>query len=97
MYIDIVSARYVSDYRLELTFEDGKSGVVDFTRFISKGGIFGRLSDLDCFKSFQVNQELGIVTWNDEVGVAPEILYSEATGEPLPHWVQKESEMRKTA
>ena len=97
MYVDIISARYVSEYKIELTFENGRSGVVDFKKFISKGGIFNKLSDLDFFKRFQLNQELGVITWDDEIDVAPETLYSEATGEPLPRWMQEESEMRKTA
>jgi Protein of unknown function (DUF2442) len=97
MYVDIISARYVNDYKIELTFENGRSGIVDFMKFISKGGVFSRLSDLDLFKRFQVNKELGIITWEEEIDVAPEILYSEATGEPLPRWMHQESEMRETA
>jgi len=97
MYIDIISATYTGGYRIELTFENGKSGVVDFTKFIAKGGIFSRLSDLNFFKSFQVNHELGVITWDDKIDVAPETLYSEATGEPLPRWMQEETEMRRTA
>lgn len=97
MYIDIISARYVNEYRIELTFENGRSGVVDFTKFISKGGVFSRLSDPDVFKRFRINEELGVITWDDEIDVAPEILYSEATGEPLPDWMHHESEIRETA
>lgn len=97
MYIDIISAKYVGGYRIELTFENGRVGVVDFTKFISMGGVFGKLSDFEFFKRFRVNQELGVITWDDEIDVAPETLYSEATGEPLPQWMQEESEMRKTA
>lgn len=97
MYVDIISARYVNAYSIELTFENGRSGVVDFTKFIGKGGVFSRLSDLDFFKRFRVNEELGIITWDEEIDVAPEVLYSEATGEPLPHWMHQEREMRETA
>jgi len=97
MYIDIISAKYVGGYRIELIFENGRSGVVDFTQFISKGGVFRRLSNLDFFKRFQVNEELGVITWENEIDVAPEILYSKATGEPLPHWMHQEGEMRETA
>jgi hypothetical protein len=97
MYLDIISANYVSDFRVELTFENGRSGVVDFMKFIAKGGVFSRLSDLAFFREFQVNEELGIITWGGEIDVAPEILYSEATGEPLPHWMRPEGEMRETA
>lgn len=95
MYIDVVSARYLSDYKIELTFENGRSGVVDFMKFIRKGGIFTRLSDLEHFKKFQINQELGVITWDDEIDIAPETLYSEAMDEPLPHWMQKEKLQEK--
>jgi len=37
------------------------------------------------------------LTWNDEIDVAPEVLYSEATGEGLPGWMQEEREMKDTA
>jgi hypothetical protein len=97
MYMDVISARYVSDYKIELTFENGRSGVVDFMKFIAQGGVFRRLSDFDFFKRFQVNEELGIITWNGEIDVAPETLYSEATGEPLPEWMEEESKLRRPA
>jgi hypothetical protein len=97
MYIDIISARYKGEYKIELTFENGRSGVVDFRKYIEKGGVFSRLADLGVFQGFEVNQELGVLTWNDEIDVAPEVLYSDATGETLPDWMQEESEMRETA
>lgn len=94
---DVVSAKYVDEYKIELVFENGRSGIVDFTKFIQRGGVFGRLADPDFFARFHVNEELGVLTWNDEIDVAPEILYSEATGEPLPDWMHQEDEMRETA
>jgi hypothetical protein len=97
MYIDIISAKYKGGYKIELTFENGRSGVVDFTKYIEKGGVFSKLSDIGYFKHFQVNKELGVLTWDEEIDVAPEVLYSESTGEPLPEWMQEESEMKETA
>jgi hypothetical protein len=97
MYVDIISARYIKEYQIELIFENGRSGVVDFKKFISRGGAFSRLSDPDFFRRFQVNEELGVITWEDEIDVAPEILYAEATGEPLPAWMLPAGEMRETA
>ena len=35
---NVIAARYINDYRLELFFEDGKKGVVDFCKFLEKGG-----------------------------------------------------------
>ena len=97
MYIDIISAKYKPEYKIELTFENGRSGVVDFRKYIEKGGVFSPLADLGFFKKFKVNEELGVLTWNDEIDVAPEALYSEATGEGLPDWMQEERGMRDTA
>lgn len=92
MYVDVVTAKYLGDYRIELVFENGKAGIVDFRKFIDKGGVFARLGDLDYFKAFRVNQELGVITWDDEIDVAPEVLYSEATREPLPLWMEEQAE-----
>jgi len=89
MYYDAVSAQYLEDYKLKIWFADGKSGIVDFRRYITKGGIFGKLAEVENFKRFTVNQELGIITWNGEIDIAPETLYCEATQEPLPQWVEK--------
>jgi hypothetical protein len=96
MYYDVVSAEYLENYTLKLWFADGKSGIVDFTPYIRKGGIFGRLAELENFKSFLVNQELGVLTWQREIDLAPETLYSEATQEPLPQWVEKAG-LKRTA
>ena len=89
MYYDAVSAEHLEDLKLKIWFADGKSGIVDFTNYSRKGGIFGKLADLENFKRFMVNQELGVITWDGEIDIAPETLYSEATQEPLPQWVEK--------
>ena len=96
MYYDAVSAEYLEDYKLKIWFADGKSGIVDFTHYIRKGGIFGKLADLENFKRFMVNQELGVITWDGEIDIAPETLYSAATQEPLPQWVEMAG-LKKTA
>ena len=88
MYYDAVSAEYLEDYKLKIWFADGKSGIVDFKPYIRKGGIFGELAELEKFKRFTVNQELGVITWYGEIDIAPETLYSEATQEPLPQWME---------
>jgi Protein of unknown function (DUF2442) len=89
MYYDAVSAEYLEDYTLKIWFADGKSGIVDFKHYIGKGGIFSKLAELEYFKRFTVNQELGVITWFGEIDIAPETLYSAATQEPLPQWVEK--------
>ncbi len=55
MSYDVIAARYVEDYKLQLIFENGKSGMVDFLKYIHKGGVFAPLEDLDFFKQFTIN------------------------------------------
>lgn len=88
MLHDVVSATLVRDYRIELVFDDGKRGVVDFSQYLDRGGIFERLRDPEFFRSFTVDRELGVITWGGEIDIAPETLYAEATGSPLPAWME---------
>ena len=89
---DLVEAKYINEYTLELIFENSKKGTVDFSSYVKKGGVFGRFSDLSYFKSFSVNQELGVLCWPDGLDIAPETLYHKATGEPLPAWMTEEKQ-----
>jgi len=87
MYYDVVEVRYIEGYKLELTFDNGKKGIVDLQCYIQKGGVFSRFSDIEYFKRFYINKELGVLCWPDDVDIAPETLYSKVTGEPLPEWM----------
>ncbi len=89
MIHDVVSAVYRGGYKIEITFDDGKKGTVDFGKYLRRGGVFERFKDKDFFQTFRVNKELGILTWQDEIDIAPETLYAEATGAPLPNWSGK--------
>ena len=84
MLHDVVKATYRGSYRIELEFDDGKSGVVDFSPYLKRGGVFERFKDLEFFRAFTVNAELGTLVWGEEVDVAPETLYAAATGSDLP-------------
>ena len=90
MIHDVVSAAYRGGYRIEVTFDDGEQGIVDFTPHLKREGVFKRFRDLTFFREFRVDAELGTLTWGDEIDIAPETLYAEATGAPLPDWMTKE-------
>jgi hypothetical protein len=92
MLKDVKSAKYKGGYKIEVTFEDGATGVVDFLKYLSKGGVFEKFKDIEFFKSFKINKELGVLTWGDEVDVAPETLYAEATNSPLPEWMESQQD-----
>ena len=53
-------------------------------------GVFKRFRDLTFFREFRVDEELGTLTWGDEIDIAPETLYAAATGTPLPDWMTKD-------
>jgi hypothetical protein len=92
MVHDIVSAIYKGEYRIEVKFDNGKSGIMDFSRYLKKGNLYKKFEDLTFFRSFEINPELGVLTWPGGIDIAPETLYSEATGAPLPAWMDKEGE-----
>jgi len=87
---DLVSATYKGSYRIELAFADGSTGTVDFSEYLDRGGVFEAFRDIDFFKHFTINHELGTLTWQNEIDIAPETLYSKATGSPLPDWVESD-------
>jgi hypothetical protein len=83
---DVISASHLEDYKIELTFDDGSKGVVDFSKYLSLGWVFKRFHDKDFFLSFEINGEIGVLSWRDErddIEIAPETLHSEARG---PHF-----------
>ena len=88
MYHDITDVRMLDGYKLHLTFDDGKSGILDCKPFIEKGGVFSKLRDPEFFRSVHVHDELGVLTWDNEIDIAPETVYSIATGSPLPEWME---------
>ena len=87
MIHDVISAEYKGDYKIEFEFDDSKKGIVDFSSYLKKGGVFERFRDINFFRQFEINHELGVITWGNEIDIAPETLYSLATGSPLPNWV----------
>ena len=93
MYHDVTEMQILDGYKLQLTFDDGKSGVLDCKPFIDKGGVFSKLRDPEFFKSVQINRELGVLTWDDEIDIAPETVYSIATGSPLPEWMENREQV----
>ena len=92
MIKDVISASYMGQYKIEVTFEDGATGIVDFSKYLEKGGVFEKFQDIDFFKNFSINEELGVLTWGNEIDIAPETLYAEATRSPLPDWVDSQQD-----
>lgn len=81
----IQSVRALGGYRLNLGFTDGRSGDVDLRDdVVGRGGVFTDLEDVSYFARVQVDAEAGTIMWPNGVDLDPDVLYSRATGRPLP-------------
>ena len=73
MILHVVEAKYQSDYRIQLSFNDGSFGVVDLKDELY-GEMFEPLKDIGKFKSFRVDPELETIVWGNGADFAPEFL-----------------------
>jgi hypothetical protein len=83
MYYDLVKAKYVKDFQISVEFSDGSKGIADLKKIIDKGGVFAELKTLENFKNFFIHPELKVLTWQNEIDIAPETLYALAIEENI--------------
>lgn len=74
MILRLKSARYVKNYQIEVSFNDGMSGEVDLSDILEKG-LFSSLKDTDKFKDFNIDDKTGVLVWKNNLDIAPEFLY----------------------
>jgi hypothetical protein len=72
----IVSAKYISDYSIMLTFNDGMHKRVDLKDHLNKP-IFEPLRDKKVFAQFSMNAFT--IEWDNGADFAPEFLYKIGT------------------
>jgi hypothetical protein len=82
MLRDVIEAHALSDYRLELTFDDGTAGEVDVSELVEFTGVFEPLRDRAEFAKVRVDPDLGTVCWPNGADLDPLVLYSKVTGKP---------------
>ena len=83
MYFDVTEATYSGKYQLDVRFADGSSGKVDFAKYLEEGTVLSKLKDLAVFKDFGV--KYGTIVWGEDLDIAPETLYLEATGRDVTY------------
>ena len=82
MFFEVKEAKYLGEYRIRILFEDNSSGIADLSGYSSKGEVFKPFADLSYFRNFRI--EYGTLIWgNGELDIAPETLYTAATGRPI--------------
>ena len=84
MFFEIIEAQYIADYKIKLQFEDGSTGIADLSEYPDSDNVFRQFLDIDYFKGFRI--EYGTLIWgNGELDIAPETLYTIATGKPVTY------------
>lgn len=73
MFMHVIQAKYIEDYKVWLAFNDGAEGEVDLTTELY-GEIFEPLKDKGFFKDFAL--EGHTLAWSNGADFAPEFLRS---------------------
>ena len=74
MFLHVVDAKYLKDYKIEVSFNDGRKGVANLTDALT-GTIFEPLKKKSEFSTFTVDQELQTLVWPCGADLAPEYIY----------------------
>ena len=70
----VKDVKYLSEYKLLLSFEDGGQRQVDLEPHLS-GEVFEPLKDINVFKGVHVHTELDTIVWDNGADMSPEFLY----------------------
>ncbi len=70
----VKDVKYVSEYKLLLTFDDNTVKLVDLAHELD-GEIFEPLKDVNYFKTVRVDPDLDTIVWDNGADIAPEFLY----------------------
>jgi len=71
--IEVCRARHLGNYRIEIEFNTGQSGIVDLQGSLW-GPVFEPLRDLERFKRFTLSPVLHTIAWDNDADFAPEYL-----------------------
>ena len=76
MFIEVIKAEYIGEYKLLLQFNNGERRIADLSNSL-KGTVFAPLKDIDYFKRFSI--KFNTIEWENGADFAPEYLYEIGT------------------
>ncbi len=79
---------YMSEYKLQLTFEEGSLRLVNLEPHLD-GEIFEPLKDINYFKTVRVNPDLDTIVWDNGADMSPDFLYEIGTPMTEPSFVNE--------
>ncbi len=77
MFLHITDAKYIKDYMIEVSFNNGRKGIVNLSDAL-KGPVFEALKNKSNFSSFTIDEELETIVWSNGADLAPEYVYFQA-------------------
>lgn len=73
MILHVEKATYLNGYRIQVSFDNGRTGIADLADILK--GIFEPLKDKTLFSQFKIDKEIDTVSWSNGADIAPEYLY----------------------
>lgn len=73
--LHVTSVKYLKDYSLWLSFDDGSQGLVDLSSHL-RGTMFEPLKDRELFAKVRFDEEIETAVWPNGADLAPEFLRS---------------------
>ncbi len=96
MFAVIRKARALTDFSVEITWEDGEVSVIALRETITKGGVFASLSDPKAFAKVGVGEGGRWLEWPDEVDICADALWYQAHPEAKIEELQLTEELRRS-
>ena len=72
--LEVTKAEYMEEYRIQITFNNGASGVVDLKEALW-GAMFEKLKDYNTVRKFEVSDVVHTIRWENDADLAPEYLH----------------------
>lgn len=72
---DVIEAKPLAEYKVAVFFENGEKGIFDVKPHFNRGAVFQKLRDISYFNG--VKALYGVISWYNEVDIAPSITYEE--------------------
>ena len=77
MFLHVTNAKHIGKYKVQVSFNDGRNGVVDLGDALH-GKVFEPLRDVALFAQLKIDEELETIVWPNEADLAPEFIYFQA-------------------
>lgn len=71
--LHVISVKYIDDYYLQLSFDDGTRGNINLYKHLV-GSVFEPLKDKNLFARVTLDEELQTIVWSNGADFAPEFL-----------------------